>query len=111
MTEESAVVNVIPAALRNVGVMAIQVCVEYQVMNRGRVVLVCIVDGTVCMDHGPRNTHGDNRQHQQWCNQPTRPKVKKTIHVPSMPQDASETGAPAERRAYAKPHYVHAREF
>jgi len=61
MTEESAVVNVILAALRSVRVMPIEMGVEYQVVIRGRVILVCIVAGAVRVDHGPRNTHGNDR--------------------------------------------------
>lgn len=57
--------NVILAALRNVRVVAIEMGVEDQVVNRGRVVLMHIIDGAVSMDHGPRNTHGNDRQHQQ----------------------------------------------
>lgn len=61
MTEESAVVNVILAALRSVRVMPIEMGVEYQVVTNGRVVLVRIVAGAVRVDHGPRNTHGNDR--------------------------------------------------
>ena len=61
MTEESAVVNVILAALRNACVMAIEMGVEYQIVICGRVILVRIVDGAVSMDHGPRNAHGNDR--------------------------------------------------
>lgn len=65
VTEESADVNVIFAALRNVRVVAIEMGVENHVMHRSRVVLVHIVDGVVSMDHGPGDAHGDDRQHQQ----------------------------------------------